>query len=49
MVEPLLKKLPKATQDDIMNLITLSPDEAASFSSKSLMNLEFEDPSPSTL
>jgi stress-induced morphogen len=49
MVEPLLKKLPKKTQDDIMNLITLSPDEAAHFSSNSLMNLEFEEPSPSML
>jgi stress-induced morphogen len=45
MVEPLLDKLPREIQADIMNLITLSPDEISS----SLPNLEFEDPSPSML
>jgi hypothetical protein len=50
MVEPLLKQLPPDTQADIMNLLTLSPDEVgADFTRKSLVNLEFEDPSESTL
>ncbi len=45
MVEPLLGKRPVEIQADIINLITLSPEEATA----SLMNLEFEDPSPSSL
>jgi hypothetical protein len=49
MVEPLLEQLPEQTQADIMNLITLSPSEAANPSKLSLVNLEFEDPSPSML
>lgn len=49
MVEPLLKQLPEEIQADIMNLITLSPSEASGSSKMSLVNLEFEDPSPSRL
>jgi hypothetical protein len=49
MVEPLLKQLPEETQADIMTLITLSPSEAANPTKLSLVNLEFEDPSPSML
>ncbi|HWB53694.1 MAG TPA: hypothetical protein VG722_05855 [Tepidisphaeraceae bacterium] len=49
MVEPLLDKLPKATQADIINLITLAPSETASFNRQSLVNAEFEDPSRSML
>src|ERR1700722_3241232 len=49
MVEPLLKQLPEELQADIMNLLTLSPGETAKFSRKSLVNEEFEDPSPSML
>jgi hypothetical protein len=49
MVEPLLEQLSEGIQADIMNLITLSPSETAGFSRQSLMNLEFEDPSPSML
>lgn len=49
MVEPLLAKLPAETQGDIMTLLTLTPDETATSRRKELANLEFEDPSPSTL
>jgi hypothetical protein len=49
MVEPLLKQLPEEIQADIMNLITLTPSEAAKPTKLSLVNLEFEDPSPSIL
>jgi hypothetical protein len=49
MVEPLLKQLPEHIQADIMNLITLSPSEAETPTKLSLVNLEFEDPSPSIL
>lgn len=44
-VEVLLKKLPKAIQAKIINLLTLAPDECA----ESLRNHEFEDPSRSML
>lgn len=49
LVEPLLEQLPEEIQADIMNLITLSPSEAANPTKLSLVNLEFEDPSPSML
>jgi hypothetical protein len=51
LVEPLLQQLPQVVQDDIINLLTLTPEEAnpAPFSRFSLSNLEFEDPGPSTL
>jgi len=52
MVEPLLGKLPERTQADIMNLLTLSPEEISSQGrplTSFLLNAEFEDPSPSTL
>ena len=49
LVEPLLEQLPEEIQADIMNLITLSPSEAANPTKLSLVNLEFEDPSPSIL
>ncbi len=49
MVEPLLAQLPERTQADIINLITLSPDEAAGTGRKVLVNEEFEDPSESML
>ena len=49
MVEPLLKQLPEEIQADIMTLLTLSPSERKKLSRKSLVNLEFEDPSPSIL
>jgi stress-induced morphogen len=50
MVEPLLLQLPEETQADIMNLLTLSPEEASAQSFKySLANVEFEEPSPSVL
>ena len=49
MVEPLLKQLPEEIQADIMNLLTLAPSEKKAFSRKSLVNLEFENPSPSIL
>ena len=49
MVEPLLDKLPKEIQADIMNLFTFTEDEIADSETPSLTNLEFEDPSPSRL
>jgi stress-induced morphogen len=50
MVERLIRELPEETQAEIMTLLTLTPEEVSdSFNRKSLMNLEFEDPSPSTL
>lgn len=56
MVEPVLKQLPTQIQADIINLLTLSPNETTispQDPSKSLrgplLNLEFEDPSPSGL
>jgi hypothetical protein len=41
----LLKQLPEDVQSDITMLLLLTPDEM----SGSLLNLEFEDPSPSML
>jgi len=49
LVEPLLDQLPENTQADIINLLTLSPSEVAGSTSRSLPNIEFEDPSPSML
>jgi stress-induced morphogen len=47
-VERLLKQLPPEIQNDIVNLITLTPEEALP-ESMSLVNLEFERPSRSHL
>jgi stress-induced morphogen len=50
MVERYLDRLPENLQADIMNLLTFAPGEAEEGSLRDrLMNLEFEDPSPSTL
>jgi hypothetical protein len=49
MVEPLLEQLPEETESDIMNLLTMTPDELTPTSRKFFANLEFEDPSPSEL
>lgn len=49
MVEPLLKTLPADTLADIINLITLAPSEIETLIARTLVNLEFEDPSPSML
>jgi hypothetical protein len=49
MVEPLIEKLPRKTQADIMNLITLYPGEADDTTRAGMANMEFEDPSPSIL
>jgi hypothetical protein len=49
MVEPILEQLPEATQADIMNLITLYPDETTKSTNALVANAEFEDPSPSML
>ena len=48
-VEPLLRQLDEATQADIMNLLILAPNEIEEFSPKFVVNLEFDDPSPSQL
>ena len=49
MVERLLKQLPEEIQSDIMNLITVTPDELKNSWRHSLRNREFDDPSPSML
>jgi hypothetical protein len=45
IVQPLLDSLPEKTQADIMILLLLTPEETDA----SLMNLEFEHPTPSQL
>lgn len=45
MVEPHLEKLPKDTQADITMLLLLPPEETE----ESVLNVEFEHPSPSVL
>lgn len=49
MVEPYLDRLPRETQADIMNLLTLAPGEMRDSFRRSLVNREFEDPSPTML
>jgi stress-induced morphogen len=54
MVERYLKKLPKPTQSDIVNLFTFAPSELASKPTPEtlrqyFLNAEFENPSPSML
>ncbi len=49
MVEPHLEKLPERTQADIMNLVTLYPDETTKSFKALIANREFEDPSKSML
>ena len=52
MVEPHLKKLPERTQGDIISLFTFAPSElqqAEKTPSELLLNVEFENPSPSML
>ena len=52
MVEKYLKALPEATQADIINLLTLAPDEIEgpeSSTRERFLNAEFEDPSRSVL
>jgi stress-induced morphogen len=44
MVEPLLRQLPESIQADIMNLLTMTPDEVNHSVQKRFANLEFEDP-----
>lgn len=45
MLRPLLAQLPEETQSDITVLLLLAPHET----STSMMNLEFESPTPSRL
>jgi hypothetical protein len=45
LVRPLLAQLPERTRRDISVLLLLAPDEVRD----SLMNAEFEDPTPSML
>lgn len=52
LIEPYLAKLPDDTQADIVTLLALAPSELAPGSKmlrQQLLNLEFEDPSPSQL
>lgn len=45
IVDPLLEKLPEGTQNDITILLLLAPEETG----LSMMNLEFDNPTPSRL
>ena len=49
LIEPLIEQLPRATQADVMNLLTLAPHETSDSFKKSLANQEFEDPTDSML
>ena len=52
MVEPVLEQLPERTQADIMTLLTIAPSELQQTPKtfrQCLLNLEFDDPSPSML
>lgn len=52
MVEKHLKELPERTQADILSLLTVTPEEIAGPEKTTrewLLNLEFEEPSESTL
>jgi len=49
MVEPLLDQLPRETQADIMNLLTLYPGETNDFLRALVNNIEFEHPIASEL
>lgn len=49
MIQPLLNGLPSRTRDDIVNLLALSTNEETGFSRRTLLNEEFDDPSPSRL
>ena len=51
MVSAILDGLPSDLQNQIILLLTLTPEEAQpeNFNRHSILNLEFEDPSPSLL
>ena len=49
MVERVFSQLPQSTQADIINLLTLYPDETNDSLSKSLANEEFEHHTKSSL
>jgi hypothetical protein len=55
MVEPILDRLPEATQSDILQLLIFAPSELAASKvfadalRKRFLNAEFEEPSPSVL
>jgi nitric oxide reductase activation protein len=49
LVEPFLEQVPEAIQADIMNLLTLYPDETTKSYKAFFANSEFEEPSPSLL
>jgi hypothetical protein len=46
-VLPLIRSLPKKTQDDILLLLTLAPSELQGVNRHLLVDLEFEQPIPS--
>ena len=51
-VEPHIEKLPEQTQSDLISLFTFAPSELQQSDAnyrEYLMNMEFEDPSPSML
>ena len=47
MVEPFLRRLPKAILDEIMILVLLAPGEVEESIRAEYANHEFEEPSPS--
>ncbi len=46
LVEAVIKRLPQETQQDIMNLQLLTPEEVDATLGRRLVRLEFENPSP---
>jgi hypothetical protein len=49
MVLPLIRKLRKETQEDILLLLTMAPSELGGRNRHLLVNLEFENPIPSRI
>jgi hypothetical protein len=49
MVLPLIRKLPKPAQDDILLLLTIAPSDLQGVTRHVLVNLESEQPIPSRL
>jgi stress-induced morphogen len=49
MVIPVIRRLPKETQEDILLLLTMAPSELGGRNRHLLVNLEFEHPLPSRL
>jgi hypothetical protein len=49
LLEPIIERLPEETQADIMLLLTMTEREIRAFGKDYLINLEFENPSVSSV